>query len=110
MDNFDWYKIKFLESTSNLKRLIKEASGKEPSTKVARDISICIQQGRMFFETASASPLETRQLQLFYGMVGFSKALTIAKNIQQLESLSQSHGLRDISQQNSKIEDLSVKI
>ena len=89
MDNIDWYKIKFLESTSNLKALIKESSGKEPSTKVAREISICIQQGRMFFETASKSPMETRPLQLFYGMVGFSKALTIAKSIQPIESLSQ---------------------
>lgn len=110
MNNFDWYKIKFLESTSNLKRLIKESTGRTPSTKVSREIAICIQQGRMFFETASTSPIETRPLQLFYGMVGFAKALTIARSIQPLETLNQSHGLRDISDQNSKIESLCVKI
>jgi len=110
LNNFDWYKIKFLESTSNLKSLIKESTGRTPSTKVAREIAICIQQGRMFFETASTSPIETRPLQLFYGMVGFAKALTIAKNMKSLETLNQSHGLRDISEQNSKIENLCAKI
>lgn len=110
MDKIDWYKIKFLESASNLKRLVKEVVGREPSTRVAREIAVCLQQGRLFFEAAATSPLEIRPLQLFYGMVGFSKAITIARSMQSLETLSQSHGLRDVSAQNSRIEELCVKI
>ena len=110
MKNFDWYKIKFLESPSNLKNLIKEKIGKSPSSRIAYQIAIHVQHGRQFFETAASSPLDIRPLQLFYGILNFSKALVIAKTIQPLETLNQSHGVKDISSQNIKLENATVKI
>jgi hypothetical protein len=101
---------KFLESASNLKPLIKKSLGREPSMKIAREIAICIQHGRLFYEAAASSPIEIKPLQMFYGMVNFAKALIIARNLKALERLPQTHGLRDISAQNSRLEALKVKI
>jgi len=106
----DWHKCRFLESCENLKPLVKRRFGREPSTSIAREIVSCLQQGRFFYEAAESSPLEIRPLQLFYGMMGFSKALILARHTRGLETLQHSHGVRDISQQNSRIEDLRVQI
>jgi len=105
-----WYRCRFLESSENLKPLVKKSFGREPSTSLAREIASCLQQGRLFYEAAASSPLEIRPLQLFYGMVGFAKALVIARNQHPLSTLTPSHGLKDISQGNSKIADLRLKI
>src|SRR6202035_4012047 len=101
---------RFLESCENLKPLVQKRFGREPSTSVAREIAACLQQGRLFYEAAGKSPLEIRPLQLFYGMVGFSKALIVARHGRSLSTLPQKHGLKDISAHNSRIAELRIKI
>jgi hypothetical protein len=106
----DWYLIKFFESTSNIKRALKESLGREPSTRIAREISACLQQGRMFFEAAIQSPIEIRPLLILYGIIGFSKAIILARHLRGHETLIKSHGLKDISPANARIENLKLKI
>ncbi|MGY3610813.1 MULTISPECIES: YaaC family protein [unclassified Bradyrhizobium] len=105
----DWNDIRFLESTTNLKTIIKKSTGKTPSTEVARDIAACLQQGRLFFEIASSAPLQVQPLQIYYGMVGFAKAIVLARNIQSISTIAQSHGLSGVAQPTSKVEDLTLK-
>ena len=71
MNQANWHECRFLESSENLKPLVKKRFGREPSTSVAREIAVCLQQGRLFYEAAAASPLEIKPLQMFYGMVAF---------------------------------------
>jgi hypothetical protein len=106
----DWHRCKFLESCDNLKPLIKRRFGREPSTSIARETIACLQQGRLFYEAAERSPLEIAPLQLFYGMVGFSKALIIASGLRPLATLKASHGISDISETTSRISDLRLRI
>lgn len=106
----DWHRCKFLESSENLKPLIKRRFGREPNTSTARDITACLQQGRLFYEAAESSPLEIAPLQLFYGMVGFAKALIMASGSRSLATLKPSHGISDISAATSRIADLRLKI
>ncbi len=106
----DWHRCKFLESCENLKPLIKTRFGRGPNTSAAREVAACLQQGRLFYEAAERSPLEIAPLLLFYGMVGFSKALIIASGLHPLATLKPSHGLKDISGTASRIADLRVKI
>lgn len=110
MEENYWYKCRFLESSENLKPLVKKRFGREPSSSIAREIASCLQQGRLFYEAATSSPLQIRPLQLFYGMLGFSKALIVAHNLRGLSTLKRSHGLIDISTDNSRIADLQIKI
>src|SRR5579862_7136486 len=105
-----WNECRFLESSENLKPLVKSRFGREPSTSVAREISACLQQGRLFYEAAAGSPLEIRPLQMFYGMVGFSKALILANHLRSFSAGRQAHGLKDISRGNSRIANLRVQI
>jgi hypothetical protein len=105
-----WHGSAFLESGENLKPLVKMRFGREPSSSTTREIIACLQQGRLFYEAASASPLEIRPLQQFYGMVGFSKALVLAHNCGRLANLPQKHGLKDVSEGNCRIPDLQVGI
>ena len=102
-------KIKFLESTTNLKALIKRTTGRSPSTEIARDITACLQQGRLFFEIAEAAPLQIQPLQIYYGMVGFAKSIILARTVQSIATIAQTHGLSDTSGQKTKIEDLSLQ-
>lgn len=106
----DWYRIKFFESTSNIQRALTKSVGRKPSTRISSEISACFQQGRMFFEAAIQSPIEIRPLQIFYGIVGFSKAIILARRLRGHETLPKSHGLTDISAENAHIEDLKLKI
>jgi hypothetical protein len=106
----DWHRCRFLESSDNLRPLIKERFGREPSASMAREIAACLQQGRLFYQAAETSPLEIQPLQLFYGMVGFAKALVVSKNLRSLSTLAHSHGVRDISKTNSRIADLRLSI
>ncbi|HYU22088.1 MAG TPA: hypothetical protein VEM60_03020 [Candidatus Dormibacteraeota bacterium] len=43
-------------------------------------------------------------------MVGFAKALVIAKKLQSLSTLKQSHGIRDVSAGNARIAELYVHV
>ena len=90
MPSVNWNKLKFLESTTNLKAVIKQSTGRSPSTEIARDIAACLQQGRIFFEIASAAPLQVQPLQLYYGVVGFAKAIILARNVQSIATVAQS--------------------
>jgi YaaC-like Protein len=105
----DWNKLKFLESASNLKAVIKQTTGRTPSTEIARDIAACLQQGRLFFEIAALAPLQVQPLQIYYGIVGFAKAIILARAAQSIATIAQSHGLSDISQQNVQIENLCLQ-
>jgi hypothetical protein len=109
MQSQDWNKIIFLESTTNLKSIIRQSTGRTPSTEIARDIAACLQQGRLFFEIASSAPLQVQPLQIYYGLVGFAKAIILARNVQSISTIAQSHGLSDISQQTSNVEDLTLQ-
>jgi hypothetical protein len=109
MQSNDWSKIKFLESTANLRVLLKRATGRVPSTQVTRDIAACLQQGRLFFEIAASAPLQVQPLQIYYGMVGFAKAMVLARSVKSIATIAQSHGLSDISQQKVQIENLCLR-
>jgi hypothetical protein len=106
----DWNACKFLESSENLKPLLKQRFGRIPSTRAAREIGTCLQQGRLFYEAAESSPLEIRPLQLFYGTVGFAKALVIANGNKSLATLPAAHGIRDVSLPNCRVSELKLKI
>jgi hypothetical protein len=101
---------RFLESIDNLKPLIKARTDRTPSTTIAREISSCLQQGRLFYEAAVESPLEIRPLQLFYGMLGFAKALVLARTLRNLSALRHSHGIGDISREDCILAELRLKI
>ncbi len=101
---------RFLESIDNLKPLVKKRFDKEPSTSIAREITACLQQGRLFYEAAELSSLEIRPLLLFYGMVGFAKALAVSSRQSALSTLKPAHGLTDVSATNSRIADFRVRV
>lgn len=107
---YDWSKIRFLESTDNLKSIINQSTGRTPSTTAARDIAACLQQGRIFFEIATNAPLQVKPLQIYYGIVGFAKAVVLARQGRtSIATLAQSHGLSEISDQDAKIEDMTLQ-
>lgn len=87
------YDIRFLESKDNIKSLTKKLLGKTPSTELANQIAACLQQGRLFFESARKSSTIIRPIEIYYGILAFSVALVLFKNQEKLESLSQKHGL-----------------
>lgn len=84
--------------------------GREPSTGVARDATVCLQQARLFYETARESGLEIRPLQLFYGSLATARALTIIQRNVGLSGLPQAHGVKDVSADNARLMDLRVRI
>jgi hypothetical protein len=107
---YDWSKIRFLESTDNLKSIVHQSTGRTPSTTAARDIAACLQQGRIFFEIASNAPLQVKPLQIYYGIVGFAKAVILARQRRtSIATLAQSHGMREISDQDARIEDMTLQ-
>src|SRR3972149_9047780 len=103
------YDSKFLESTDNLKRIVKNSLGLELSSEVAKGVTVCLQHGRLYFEAAEKSPIEIKPLLIFYGILNYSKGLVIARNLMKIEALPQTHGLHDTSSQTSKLEELKVK-
>jgi hypothetical protein len=105
-----WTDIIFLESSDNLKPRIKSITGREPSSSITREVSLCLQQGRLFYQSATDSPLQIKPLLLYYGTMAFAKALNIALNNTPISSLPQSHGITDISSQKCMLTDLTVKI
>ena len=78
-EKFDWYQIKYLESTQNLADLIQERSRITISSSVAADIAVNFQQGRAFFEQSEEAALEIKPLLLFYGMLAFARAVIISR-------------------------------
>jgi hypothetical protein len=107
---FEWRRITFLESVTNLKPLLRAATGKSPSSTVAREITVCLQQGRLFFQSAEQSAIEIRPLLFFYGTMAFAKAVIISRQLKALATLPHGHGIKDISHANASIEDATVRI
>ena len=105
-----WHNIRFLESSGNLKPLIRARTGRTPSTTLVREIGACLQQGRLFYERASETPLELKPLLLYYGLVAFAKAMVVGTKLRQLSTLRHAHGLTDVSAQGCRLLDLRVKI
>jgi len=103
------YELKFLESTTNLRPLVKRAFGREPNAKVGRDIAVSIQQGRLFFEQAEDSPIEIRPLLVYYGVLSFARALIGAIKNVELSTLERGHGLKDVGAPTS-IEKLATTV
>ncbi len=102
--------LRFLESVDNLKPRVQMRFGRQPSTTVAREMVACLVQGRLFYEAAATSPLEIRPLQLFYGMVGFAKALIVASRSQSLATLRGAHGVKDVSSAKCRLTELQSRI
>ena len=106
----DCYRIMSFESTSNIRRVLRNSICREPSPKIATKISACLRQGRMFFETAIQSPIEIRPLLIFHGVLGFSKAIILARHQRVHEASPISCGLSDTSCENVRIENIKLKI
>jgi hypothetical protein len=108
--NEAWYQLKFLESTQNLKSILSNNAGQSISDRLCNNIMVCLQQGKSFFEIAESSPLETKPLIVFYGMMGFARAMIMARTLSCIETLPQKHGLKDISSNVTKLESLTLKV
>jgi hypothetical protein len=106
----DLNQIRFLESVENIKALMHQRTGRELSTSRAREITACLQQGRQFYEAAPQSPLEIRPLVQFYGLVGFAKALVLARRLAALSTLARAHGLRDVSAPLARLTELRARV
>jgi YaaC-like Protein len=102
--------ITFFESSENLRSAVRNRTGRSLSSGAARDATICLQQGRLFFDAAQESGLEIRPLQLFYGSLAFAKAVTLVAKNSRLATLPRSHGLRDITAPAARLADLSLQI
>ena len=102
--------IRFLESIENIRRVVTESTGREPNVETARQISSCLQQGRLFFESAQRSGPEIRPLLLSYGTISYARAVIVAKTGYGLERQPHTHGLKDVSSDNCKLQDLRIRI
>ncbi len=107
---FDWYDIKFLESATNVRELIGNSTGRKPNAGIAREIAVCIQQGRLFFEAASEAPIQIKPLIIYYGVVAFAQAVIVAAKCSSLSTLARAHGLADITQGNAGVEGLTLRV
>lgn len=106
----DWTRITFLESAENLKIPLKRLTGRTASTSLAREVGVCLQQGRLFYQSSEQSALEIRPLLLFYGTLAFAKALFVGRTLKSIATLPQSHGISDISAGNARLKELVVAI
>jgi hypothetical protein len=70
----------------------------------------CLQQGRSFFEIAELSSLEIKPLIVFYGMMGFARAMIMARTFHNIETLPKKHGLSDVSPETATLESLTLKV
>ena len=104
------YQLKFLESTENLKEVLSTNAGRSVSYGLCNNIMACLEQGRSFFETAEVSPLEIRPLIVFYGMMGFARAVIMARTLKNLETLPRRHGLQDVSPNGTTLDSLVLKV
>ena len=85
-------------------------TGRTPSTTTAREIAVCLQQGRLFFQSAEAGALEIKPLLLFYGTMAFSKALIVSKKLLPLATMVHTHGVTDVSGSRASLTELTVRI
>lgn len=92
----DWYEIKFLESTTNIRNVLHRSFGRKPNDEIARGVTVALQQGRLFFEAATEAPIEIRPLLVYYGVLSFARALTAAISNVKLDDLAHAHGLNDV--------------
>ncbi|WP_316174546.1 YaaC family protein [Bradyrhizobium sp. SZCCHNRI1073] len=106
----DWYDIKFMESATNVRELLGNSMGRTPSANIAREIAVCIQQGRLFFEAASAAPIQIKPLQIYYGVVAFAQAVIVARNGHSLSTLARAHGLTDTTSLDAGVEGLVLRV
>ncbi len=106
----DWQSYRFLESAGNLKAALGKALDRTPNTAIATEIATCLQQGRMFFDTAQTSPLEIRPLLVQYGMIAMGKALVASRTLKAMHTFTPSHGLSDVSAYNAKVDELRVSV
>ena len=106
----DTNQLRFLESIENIRALTVLRTGREISSSRAREITSCIQQGRLFFETAEESPLEIRPLIQFYGALGFAKAIVLGHQLRAMATMSKGHGLRDVSTPGARITELAARV
>jgi hypothetical protein len=106
----DWYDIKFLESATNVRELIRNSRGRKPSADVAREIAVCIQQGRLYFEAAAEAPIQIKPLQIYYGVVAFAQAVIVAIKNRSLSTLARAHGLTDVTQNDAGVEGLTLRV
>lgn len=104
------YDGKFLESITNLRGVLKKSIGRQPSVKIAKGATVCLQHGRLYFDAAKKAPMEIKPLLIFYGMANYAKSLVVARNFKTLESLQQKHGVKDKSKANARLEELAVEI
>jgi len=104
------YDGNFLESTTNLRGVLKKSIGRQPSVKIAKGATVCLQHGRLYFDAALKAPMEIKPLLIFYGMANYAKSLVVARNFNTLESLHQKHGVKDKSNPNARLEELAVEI
>jgi len=106
----DWYDVKFLESASNVRRVMNKSTGRTPSAAVATEIAVSIQQGRLFFESASNSQIQIRPLLIYYGIISFAQATIMARQGVSIATLARRHGLSDITESDGSLEKLLLKI
>jgi hypothetical protein len=104
------YDLKFLESIENVKLAVLKTVGREPSTMLAREISVCLRQGRLYFESAKEASLEIRPLILYYGILAYARAVIVARTLRSLATLNQTHGLLDKSKSGTSIAELQLEI
>jgi len=105
-----WHKVRFLESTSNLKPLLKSATGRCPAGGLLREVSACLQQGRLYYESASTAALEIKPLLLYYGFLAFARGIVLARGRRRLSTLARGHGLKDKPHDRGRIADTTVAI
>jgi YaaC-like Protein len=106
----DWYDVKFLESATNVRELVGNSTGRKPNARIAREIAVCIQQGRLFFEAAVEAPIQIKPLQIYYGVVAFAQAVIVATKCKSLSTLARAHGISDVTQDNAALEELTVSV
>lgn len=106
----DWYDIKFMESATNVRELLGNSMGRTPSASIAREIAVCIQQGRLFFEAASVAPIQIKPLQIYYGVVAFAQAVIVARHNHSLSTLVRAHGLTDTTSLDAGVEGLVLRV
>lgn len=105
----DWYDIKFFESATNVRQLIGHSTGRRPSAGIAREIAVCVQQGRLFFEAAAAAPIQIKPLQIYYGTIAFAQAVIAARRNASLSTLARAHGITDITSLDGGVEGLALR-
>lgn len=109
MQSFRRNELRFLESTDHLRKIIGANSPREISYDQANQISVCLEQGRLFYEAAENAPWEIRPLLIYYGIMGFSVGVIMARRLAKLESLPKAHGLTDKSPDLTTVSRLTVR-